>query len=249
MRESAGQPDSALPDDRDARLQAYLDGELPQDEAAALEADLESDVSLRGELDSLRAADSWLRREFAGEVGAEAPPLPDADSIPGGNPIPFGLPPQLVAMAAAIAVIVGGFLGYQAVTAPATFNGQDAYNLAAASFTPDVICDTPEKFRDYTSKTLGVTIDADFTAPVALIGWTGVDGRYIEAGNVAPRVLLAESAGGERIITIFVRDDQPRPALRGDATINRFTRTIDGVRVYELTPLDEPVVLGVLSAE
>lgn len=58
----------------DETLSAFLDGELPGEEAARLEAELAADPKLRGRVEALRAADAAVRSAYASIAGE---PLPD----------------------------------------------------------------------------------------------------------------------------------------------------------------------------
>ncbi|MEO0866661.1 MAG: zf-HC2 domain-containing protein, partial [Pseudomonadota bacterium] len=57
----------------DEKLSAYLDGELPEDEAREIEAALASEPELQAELEALMAADAVAREAFDDMLAAPVP--------------------------------------------------------------------------------------------------------------------------------------------------------------------------------
>ncbi len=108
-------PGSRAPGTLAEDASAWLDGELPDDEMAAFEAELERNATLRAELDELREVSDWL----AAEGPAEAPPdfasrvlarvEEDHPSVPSWLAWlrrPFGLPLEGVVLALSAAVVL-----------------------------------------------------------------------------------------------------------------------------------------------
>ncbi|MEL7472290.1 MAG: hypothetical protein AAGK04_03160, partial [Planctomycetota bacterium] len=158
--------DDLVIDERDARLFAYVDDELDAEARSAFEAELAGDARLRA------------RMELLGLIEGEAKPFYEEEAPPA--PISFqredakrgGLRLRTLAYAAALAIVAGGF-GYMQWSA-AQLERPDTTAIYASleqDFAPELVCDTAEKFADYTQDAFGVTIDAEFETDVALVGW------------------------------------------------------------------------------
>ena len=171
---------------------------------------------------------------------------------------------QAIVFAVAACVVLAAVLGAVWINARPSLEPIDAHWMYATLTThmqPQVICDTPEKFIEYTLQSLGAPITADFTAGVGLIGWRSVDpGAYEDDSEpIGRRVLLArvQSPGDTPVLLVFDPLGAAPPELTDwpsflrdrppAADLNRFKREIAGVHIYELTPLSEPLVLPILS--
>ncbi|MEO1008874.1 MAG: hypothetical protein AAFX79_09915 [Planctomycetota bacterium] len=240
-------PRPTIPDDELQQLFAYHDGELAADDAKALEARLRQSPELARELEALRIAEDGLRRGFEGVGDVAITPEVDVLRVHPFRPLPMR---AILALAAAIVV-----LGVAWVAVQSGVGGGRALQVAQMArvldgdFEPDVVCDTPEKFLDYTVDRFGVPITADFATPVALIGWTSLDDGYLSAAAAGEhtRVLLARADAGERVIVVF----RPAGHLAIEETmasdLHRHTRTIRGIAIDEISTLDAPVVLPLLG--
>jgi anti-sigma factor RsiW len=100
------------------KLSAYLDGELPADEAREIEAALAGDPVLQSELETLMAADNAVSAEFEAMLD-EPVPLELAKVIfgaPEHSAVNLPNPPRafgwMTAVAVVVALIVGGSVGY-----------------------------------------------------------------------------------------------------------------------------------------
>ncbi|MEL6921380.1 MAG: zf-HC2 domain-containing protein, partial [Pseudomonadota bacterium] len=102
------------------KLSAYLDGELTDDDARVIESALERDDALRAELETLVQADGFAKDAFA-EMADEPVPLHLAaairDAAPPSAPVAANAnTPKssswMTAVAAALALVVGGLGGY-----------------------------------------------------------------------------------------------------------------------------------------
>ena len=101
------------------KLSAFLDGELPEDEAREIEAAVARDPALRAELETLMAANSLAVEEFAELAGDPVPPdLADAirnapETGPANLPAaPGGLKGWMAVAAAVVLLALGGLGGY-----------------------------------------------------------------------------------------------------------------------------------------
>ncbi len=221
------------------RLIAYAEGDLSQDERAALEAELRERPDLARTLDQLNADADALRRHFTFQSAA-----------PERSPRV-----RLAAIAAVLAITA--IIAFFAMPAPVrTVQLGHARGVLEGPFEPAVVCDTREKFRQYGIDTFGVPLTADFqqaaAGNVTLIGWAAYEGRYgrdVESGENPLRVLLARAPDGSRIAVVF----RPPGTLRfDDGYTHGFTRhstTIGGLEVDEIGTNSQAVVLPLLGVE
>lgn len=235
----------------DERMNAYLDGELDADDRAAFERELAADERLRAQVDRLRAIESGLGRLFPPD--ATMPAAPPASSASSAEPRPdrrAGMSPTLRRVIAYAAIVVLAGVGWMLVSprAPAAPppDAEAIYQRVGADFVPDVLCDTPPKFIAYTRDTFGVSIAADFDAGVELLGWTSQPGGYLSDAEPL-RILLARAPGGVPVIAVFQRAREPDPELKSDERLRMFDTRVGGISVHEITPLDRPVLLDLLS--
>ncbi|MEM1185917.1 MAG: hypothetical protein AAGI53_13065 [Planctomycetota bacterium] len=232
------------PDDRPADvLDRFVDGTASPEERDRVEAD----PGLRAQ------AAKWREIEDAIVRTEPATVAPNLDELTPA-PLPFLQRPvfRYLAVAAALVVATGAVVTFLPPVGQAPLvasNGRDAgryYRMMTRSFEPSVVCDTPEKFADYTNDVFGVAMTASFETPVALIGWTALQGGYDEGADVeGPRVLLARAPSGDEVIVIFEAEEAaPIEAAEG---LHTFTRTFGAVTATEITPADASHVLDVIS--
>ena len=165
------------------------------------------------------------------------------------------------AAAAAISVIAALAVRESMTPSIEPIDAHRTYAMLAPTLEPRVVCDTPEKFVEYTKRAFGETIRADFEAGVALIGWNPVDSPGYDPENPRKgrRLLLARGADGSPIIALFdpfagpspTRSAWPasfeRPAPATELFIH--SGAISGVRVHELSLSSSPRLLPILAAE
>ncbi len=191
---------------RDAQLSAYLDGELPADEAAAIEAALARSPELRARLDRLRQADDLAARALH---GIDRRPLPvavrdllahDGDGVPRRSrawiPSPLARP---LALAASIALLVGFGAG---LLAAAQFGAAAPASAIAAASLGEIASDQPlfrvlETTPSGTRKPLaGLDLEATPT-----LSFRAKDGRYcreivVMGHDLARRGLFCRTGAG-----------------------------------------------------
>ena len=252
----------------DTLINAYLDGEMSDAERAEFEARLADDGALRDRLARWRVVEAGLGACFG--QGADAPdplalheaetlPMPgsgharDASSDASAATSPWYRRPLYAA--AAVLLVTAGVAWYATLPgAPEMQGPRDSYiySLVTSNFTPAVVCDTPGKFLEYTESALNEPIAADFdsaaTLGVTLVGWDTFGASYTaEGSDRLPRVLMALGPGGEQIVVYFAGythrspEDDPMNATHVSSVC------FGDVTAYELSPLPEPVVLGLLS--
>lgn len=256
----------------DIRFNAYLDGEMSDAERTDFEARLEVDESLRERFERWRRIEAGLVACFGGEqeapdplafLDAGTPPMTKAGGGadgPGGEepgPIsPWYRRPVSMAAAAAL-VLAAGVVSYTTMTSgPARQPLRDSYVYAivTSNFTPAVVCNTPEKFLDYTERTMDEPITADFnsaaTLGVTLVGWDAFGAAYTaEGADELPRILMALGPGGEKIVVYFKERGQDTPQDDPANPPHVASKRLGRVMAYELSPLEKPVVLGLLGLD
>ncbi|MEM1167305.1 MAG: hypothetical protein AAGI30_13565 [Planctomycetota bacterium] len=240
------------PHDERRPIDAYLDNELTETERADFEGRVATDPDLARELDTMQRVGAATRRLY---------PMPDAagSALPNPRPAIAGrIAPPLrwaAGAAAAIVLLVGGWLWFGG---PASQPGGPGARMAAifyqqqsASMAPEVVCDTYDKFLDYTTDVYAEPIAARFDAGVELIGWRALRGPYPSNGEFddARRVLLARSADGTPIIAVarFVSDELDLGSSGPDVKVHDFE--VAGVRITEFSPFPGAVLDDVLYLE
>ena len=237
---------------------AYIDGELNDAETAAFEAQMRTDPALAEAVDRVRAAEAGLREVFGQPVE-----VPDPFASAAAEHAPRRR--LFVPLAAAAAVMIaaaGLWYTYGSGAAHTAPSGRFIYRTVTASFTPAVVCDTPEKFLDYTEQTLDEPISADFASAadlgISLVGWSVLGGSYDDAAaEKLPRLLLARGPDGTEVVVYFRErghgepqpDAQPGSGQSGRDPIGMHTKQLGRVTAYEISPLGEPVVLGLLDLD
>ncbi|MEM1422677.1 MAG: hypothetical protein AAGH64_01615 [Planctomycetota bacterium] len=210
---------------------------------------LDAPVGDRDAYDALRdrgALDRFAEAERA-EARIAALFAPDAIARAGATAHRRRFGP--IARAASIAV-VGGLLAGGILYSESREDPIRA-DLALRGFevnpNPSVVCDTPEKFVDYTTLAFGEPITARFDSAVALVGWRATLSTYDpdEAGQ--PRTLLAYDADGDEVVVLFQPARFPRPELGDASGLTLFGGRFGGVEVWEVSDGDTPVVLPLLS--
>ena len=223
-----------------ARVCRILDGEAPTDDGAE-----SLNPEQQKELRRVAAIDDGLKRMFRNGLDE-----------PVALPTPRGLvkPPMWARnLAACIALAVIGTLMWHVWVAATVetrqLNAVALYRAAEAHLVPTVVCDTPEKFEEYTRATFGETVTARFDQGATLIGWRGVGGYTSEhgLGRMPARVLLATDNAGTPVIVLFQDRLQPRPLLNGSDDLSLHKRRFGRVVAWEITPLAEPLVLDALD--
>lgn len=241
------------------RANAYLDGELSAAETAAFEAEMRADPLLAEAVGDVRVAEAGLRELFA-ETGEAPDPLAFESGATGRGPRPRR---WMVPAAAAALLIAAAGVWYTSRPLPSGPVPSDRfiYRMVTANFTPAVVCDTPSKFAEYTDDAMNETINADFASAanlgVSLVGWTVLGASYDEdRARDLPRLLLARAPDGTEVVVYFrerghdAPEQSPAPAGRAAPDpISVHTKQLGRVTAYEISPLGEPVVLGLLSVD
>jgi len=231
------------------QMNAYLDGELDAADRAAFEAKLSRNPDLRARLERARSIEEGLSRVFPPREAPEG-------AIPDGTArrqrrASFRIGARWLAYAAALALIGAGWLAVDRWNARLDRpDAAEVYRAVAAGAAPQEACSTPGAFATYTDEAYGRPVRADFDSGVEFIGWIYPQEASYERGEEVEgvRVLMARARDGAPIAVFFAESPSMTPRLADDSDLRIFSKRIGPVRVHEVTPLESPVVLGLLSA-
>lgn len=233
---AGGEP---LSDELAGSLDAYLDGRLNPAQAAALAASAERDPALKREWRLQHRVDDSIRRAFAVPPaiapGASIPLRAAADK--GTRATRF----RALALAAAVALGVGGYWAF--VGSPAGDGGRidapAAYQSALdVGFQPAWVCDNDQEFAAYTKDRFGTPWTVAPAPGLVLVGW-----RY-SSNVLGPEAsMLLATQDQAKIVVLADRAEHAR-ALKGTADLRVHSRTLGDVVLYEISPLDQPAIIG-----
>ncbi len=224
----------------DEQLLAYIDGELQGADLQSFKKQLQSDPELQAKLDTLRSIEQGLVNL---SESAEPRTFPISD-----QQITKSSKTKWIGYAAVIVIMASLFL-FNPLNSPGTFDAGITYTKVTRSFEPQIVCDTPEKFALYTKEGFGRTINADFDTPIQLVGWRYLKPNYKpeeHSQEPATRILMAQTPDGSRVLAYFVPKGLPKPVLEPGSNLHMHSSKINGVRIYEVSPLDQPVLLNLL---
>lgn len=231
----------------DQLIERYLDGLLTEQERKAFLDRLQSDRALQEQLDLAERVSASLGSSFA---------LPDGDEPATEQhrrrfvriPQPIGR-----ALAAAAAVLAIGIAIKLNLPPPTRIyytlleRAYTSYELNG--FTPEWVCETDEEFAEAVRERLGQPMlieDAD--SIIELLGWaysqdsSGYGDTIISSDSM---ILLTRVDGIGVIVIVDRVEDESEPLTIGDHLgLSVFRRVHDDLVLYEVTPMNEPTVIG-----
>ena len=239
---------SALPSER---LNAYLDDQLSPEERAAFEELVQDNEQLLEELKIQTEIKASLKRSFA------APSIPASllqrisESEAGQKKTPLSLEDtkrkkrlQLVLVATAVALI-WGILGWNMLVPPKVNEYQqlalhDIYQQSIEQgFEPDWVCKDDHQFAKTFQTRQGQALLLKSIPDGEMVGLAYLQGLTSETTSMLARV------EGKPII-VFIdrvdRDIQPDEPSKLSG-LNLFRKELDGLVLYEITPLNEARVI------
>jgi hypothetical protein len=247
-----------LPEDETMMLvDAYLAGELRGEALASFEWRLRTDEVLAAEVAAQRRLGQALRGAFA-EPGAQVftvpDPVPDTSGVVAGR---IGPSRRWYGVAAAAIMVIGAGVAAYAMLGrgdkrliPGEQTAAEVYAaVLKGGFKPPVVCpNEPALFAELVKNRLGVDLFPDFArgVGVALTGW-GYSNHWGTPLGPGTLVLLAER-GEAKIIVIMDRLKSDRMVAPPKAGARMFRKVAGDLVLYEITPLDEPIVLPMLDA-
>tara|TARA_R110002096_G_scaffold173781_2_gene348063 strand:- start:233988 stop:234692 length:705 start_codon:yes stop_codon:yes gene_type:complete len=230
------------PKNHDELIFAYLDGDLDPQQLADFKAILESDPAIQSRLDALNAMNTSLIR--IAQEPTSAPLVLEPKQTTKTSPR------RWISYAAILAITTALFLYMNPSQPKAVFDTQNVYRQITTAFEPQIVCDSPEKFVAYTQESFGKPITVDFQTPIQLVGWRYLGKNYNPGRPTkvpTTRILMAQTPEGTRILVAFVPRGLPAPKAQPGSDLHVFKKSVQSVRVYEITPLDSPSVLDLLN--
>lgn len=237
------------PDPIFEQIDAYLDNALSPADRAAFETRLNTDASLRAELELARGIDASLKRtHIPAEIAA--PALPRAASIP-AKPAS-----KLAALRLYWPVIAAAALLFMAVTAYQIYtridwkfhryNAAEFYALAAKdNFTPEWVCRNDKEFKKTTGYSGGqaMLVKQDMPAKIDLVGWVysqKFEGTPLRSSTT---VLYAKVDQVPVVVLVDTIDNDRKIRPGDDPNLHLFRRELGTSVLYEITPRPAPGVI------
>ncbi len=234
-------------------LERYLDGSLSAPELAAFEAELARSPGLRADVDLQRRLDAALRASF---TPGPAPLLTTAEArepAPIKSRFRWTRERTMFAALAAMLLIAVGIQGYMWLSGAGQPDrptlAQTYLDLVSHGFKPSEQCTTRDKFAKWMESRYSVPLaPVQDRSDVQLVGWS-----YSNNISSYTGLLLATVEGKPVVVALDSTQNQNAvgaPCRRGPGQakdINIFTAEIDGISLYEITPLDKPHIIDNLA--
>ena len=230
------------------QIDAYLDDALAPADRAAFEARLNTDASLRAELDLARGIEASLNRTHVPE-SLSAPSLPSAKSARAASAPQRSLRRfwPLASAAAIVLVALAGYLVYDHFdTSFRRYDPARFYAMAADhNFAPDWTCQNDDEFKDTTRNNVGqaMLVHQDPTAKIQLVGWAY--SKTYRGTPLGPKTIMLFAKVDSDPVIVLV-DELSRDAIlkaASDPKLHVFRRELGSVVLYEITPRSSPVVM------
>jgi hypothetical protein len=244
--------------DIDQRLiERYLDDELSDDERGLFLDRLKTDDALQSQLDLAERLTASLVRTFAMPESAEPESVNSriaSAQEQSRETSTLRLPRRVgLTLAAAAAVLAIGVAIKLNLPPPApVFNTllERTYStFESTDFTPEWVCETDEEFAAAVRDRLGqpMLVGAD-AAGIELLGWayTEETSGYGDTIISDDSMILLTRVEGQGVMVIVDRvEDEREPMTIGDHLgLSLFRRVLGDLVLYEVTPRDEPSVVG-----
>ncbi|MEL6645662.1 MAG: anti-sigma factor [Pseudomonadota bacterium] len=218
------------------KLSAFLDGELPEDEARAVEAALAADPGLQAELEALMAADTVAKDAFDEMLDEPVPfalasaiQLAEASVVANDAPAPARRGGWLAAAVASVALALGGAGGYftgvsqstQVTAAPGWLADIADYHRVYSGQVRHLV-EVGAEEADHIQTWLTATVGAPVRIPdLSQHGLTFEGGRLLVAAG-KPVAQLMFTDADERVVALcLIQTDTPQDGF-GNRTIGAF---------------------------
>jgi hypothetical protein len=228
------------------RIDAYLDDALSPAERAAFEQEASSNPALRDELALQRRIDGRLRGMF---VPPDAPQIPGevSPAIAGRLRLPVWLRVAAILAIAAVGAWLAVSRPWQGPRKPAlsAHSADEAMKFLVSDeqFKPVWVCGDDKQFAEFTRDKLKVPFLVRPEAGVQIVGWTYEPGLFARKGQV----LLAR-ADGKQVIVAMAPEAEDRTMHTDPGSPLHITRNLyKGVVMYEISPLDHPVIVNAIT--
>jgi hypothetical protein len=243
----------------DERLEAFLDGRLPEEQAEAIREQAAADPSLREQIEAQQRINEGLERLAKADdasadralsmlalQGVDAQPEPQQQT---GRPRWI----KVVAVAAVLVLVgIGVWMQFfgsdpdQRYERPQTVVMTIVYSTAEANqFKPDWLCESDAEFRETFEEKLGEALSMKpLPADREMLGLS-----YLARGTGEGVYMLAK-ANDQPVIVFFDLADQMQfyNMIPPDGMILH-EGSVGGVQIIEMSALDEPVFIPYLTQE
>ncbi|WP_299848306.1 anti-sigma factor [uncultured Roseovarius sp.] len=225
------------------KLSAFLDGELPEDEAHEIEKALASDPELQTELEAIMAADTAAQETFAAMLEEPVPfelaaAIQDAPVASAANePRPPSALGWISALAVVIALLIGGGTGYftglsqnqQIAAAPGWLDDIADYHRVYASQGRHLV-EVPADEADHIKTWLTKSVGAEVRIPdLSEHGLTFRGARLLVAAGKPVSQLMYTDTQKRVVALCLIQSDSPREGF-DERTIGVFDMVTWGAR-------------------
>lgn len=229
-----------LPDRGPDSIDLYMDDLLSPSERTAFEARLAAEPELRARLAQQREIDGVLGRAYAYE-----PPAP----MPMPKPVSWPRVGWIASLASAVLLAVSAFVVLNRPSATKHRPAEAVYAAyVEAGWKPAWKCENDQQSADAVSTLLGLPGAAVIvplaTPGVEVLGWIPTD-DYRLGTPISQRTLslLTRVDGKNVLLLVDLKERDRAVAVTPASGLNVFRREVDGVVIYEVSPLGKARVL------
>lgn len=230
------------PGHKPSHLDRYLDGQMTDAERRAFERAVRADPQLRAQLELQWKIEASLSRLFVDSGATPMLPAGGASALRWTRfrPLYWSIA-AAVLLAAALTVYLMLGRGPSGAGPLA-----EVYRVQLAKgFTPEVVCTTSDEFAKWVNTYFGQPIyPAEQHDGVEFIGWNYAP---VIGGNSG--VLLARVNGREVIVVMDRKTREKKPLPPAGGGLKSFRQEFGSVVLYEVTPLEAPAILPILSTQ
>lgn len=247
--------DSNLPPPDGDAIDRFLDNAMPDAERVEFEKQIAESESIRSQIELQRRVDASLNTGFGAPPIAALLTREEAQAFaPKSRKTGWSREYKMFGALAALLAIAVSIQAYLWMSAPGADKerpslAQAYYKLVDHKFRPSEECTTKEKFAKWMQQRFGVALAPKDDLPnVQFVGWS-----YTTAISNYTALLLARVDGKPVVVAIDTAARQSewgfpcrrQPEDKGG--VNFFSSEIEGIALYEITPLDEPHIINNLA--
>ena len=222
----------------DQQLDAYIDDQLTPEQRADFERHLAANPELRDQLELQQHIDASITQSFQ----------PQSKPIHHTRRTLFSRD-TLFAAAAAVIILASVSLVYQHLFTTTDIKKSPALTMQQfydreidEGFTPDWVCETDEEFANTFKNNVGVPmLVSNLPNDVNLLGL-----GYARVLTNNTTIVFAR-VDNQPVVLFVDRVTPPAQLPPVSPGYNRFHREIDGIHIYELSPLAEPRLMDHLN--
>lgn len=226
-------------DNPERLIDAYVDGVLDEQDRTAFEEAMNQRPELAAEVELQGAIDASLARVFDPGQYGKSEAVDECGAVAGR----IGM--KVFAIAAAIVIVgVAAWMYFGGGTGPVKIKADPVELYVAqigAGFVPEEVCTTPDEFEAWMDDRYAQLLRPEARERVELVGWS-----YTKVMSPYGALLLARVDGREVLVLMDELKSDEGLVVDGEASIRVFRREIGKLVLYEMTPLDESVVLEML---